>query len=90
MRRTQYLRYGIDCGMAIFFLVTFVTGLVKWTFLLRTLGLTAVILPVALLSDIHDWAGFLLGFVVAVHLWMNRAWILSMTKNVLAGMPDED
>jgi hypothetical protein len=39
-------------------------------------------------SDIHDRAGILLSLFVAVHLFLNRAWIISMTRKVLAGTMD--
>ena len=52
---------------------------------MRMLGLTEVVLPLALMSDIHDWSGVLLGIVVVVHVILNRGWILSMTKKMLGG-----
>ena len=85
MADIQVIRWCIDIGMAVLFVVVFVTGLFKWTLLMRALGLTDLVMPVALMSDIHDWAGLLLGFMVALHLFMNRAWIISTTKKVLAG-----
>ena len=39
--------------MGITFLVTFITGLFNWTLLMRTLGLTGIVLPLALMSEIH-------------------------------------
>jgi len=81
----QAIRWCIDLGMGITFLVTFITGLFKWTLFMRTLGLTDMVLPLALMSDIHDWAGFLLGVFVAIHLSMNRVWILTMTKKIITG-----
>jgi hypothetical protein len=85
----QAIRWGNDLALCITFLVTFVTGLFKWTLLMRTLGLTGLVFPLALMSDIHDWAGFLLGVFVAVHLFMNRAWIISTTKKMLRGGREE-
>ena len=89
MADMQFIRWCIDLGMAVLFVVTFVTGLFKWTLLMRTLGLTDLVLPVALMSNIHDWAGFLLGFMVVLHLYVNRVWIISTTKKMLAGISDE-
>jgi hypothetical protein len=40
-----------------------------------------------LMSDIHDWAGLTLGFFVAAHLVLNRAWIITMTRKILTGAP---
>jgi hypothetical protein len=31
-----------------------------------------LVLPLALMSDIHDWAGLALGFFVAAHLFFKR------------------
>ena len=81
----QVVRYCVDLSMGIVFLICFVTGLFKFTLLMRMLGLTGVVMPLALMSGIHDWSGVMLGIVVAVHLILNRGWILSMTKKMLGG-----
>ena len=81
----QVVRYCVDLSMGIVFLICFVTGLFKFTLLMRMLGLTGVVMPLALMSDIHDWSGVLLGIVVVVHVILNRGWILSMTKKLLGG-----
>ncbi|MDD1684927.1 MAG: hypothetical protein LUQ19_03440 [Methanoregula sp.] len=78
----QVVRYGIDALMGVVFLICFVTGLFKFTLLMRMLGLTGFILPLALMSDIHDWSGIVLGLFVALHLFLNRTWILSMTRKI--------
>jgi succinate dehydrogenase/fumarate reductase cytochrome b subunit len=52
---------------------------------MRLFGLTNLVLPIALMSEIHDWSGLALGFFVAGHLILNRAWILTMTRKILAG-----
>lgn len=86
-----YIRWGLDLGMGITFLVSFITGLFNWTLLMRSFGLTDIVLPLALMSEIHAWAGLLLGFFVAAHLFINRAWILAITKKILTGKrPDKD
>lgn len=85
MVTTQTVRWGIDIAMGITFLVTFITGLLNWTLMMRTLGLTDIVLPLALMSEIHSWAGPLLGVFVAVHLFLNRAWIIAMTRKILRG-----
>jgi len=81
----QLIKWTNDLCLAITFFLTFVTGLVKWTVFMRTLGLSDLVFPAALMSDIHDWAGFLMGIFVAAHLYMNRAWIISMTKRIFHG-----
>ena len=82
---TNRILYCIDLAMGFVFLVSFVTGLLKLTLLLRMTGLSAVVLPSALISDIHDGSGILLGFFVFLHLYLNRGWIISMTKKIREG-----
>jgi len=81
----QVVRWCLDLGMGIFFLVSFITGFFKFTLLMRIFGLTDLVLPLALMSDIHDWSGLALGFCVAAHLIINRQWIKTMTRKILSG-----
>ncbi len=79
------IRWGIDLVMGIAFTVSLVTGLLKLTLLLRLFGANNLILPTARISDIHDGAGVILGVCVGIHLFMNRQWIINMTRQVLKG-----
>jgi hypothetical protein len=76
--------------MAITFAVCFITGLLKFSLLLQVTGLNDVVLPSALISDLHDWSGVLLGLFVLLHLYLSRTWIIGMTKNVLGGARQKD
>ena len=79
------LQYATNVMMGIFFITSFVTGLLKFTLLLRLSGLNQLLLPSALISDIHDWSGIMLGLLVLFHLYMNRRWIITMTRNIVHG-----
>jgi hypothetical protein len=79
------VKWLIDLLMGISFLICFVTGLLKYQDLLQVTGLNNVVLPFALISDLHDWTGLLMGFFVFLHLVLNRHWILATTKKFLAG-----
>jgi hypothetical protein len=79
------VKWLIDLLMGISFLVCLVTGLLKYSVLLQLTGLNNVVLPAALISDLHDWTGLLMGFFVFLHLLINRRWIISTTKKILAG-----
>jgi len=81
----QVIRWCVDLAMGIVFLFSVMTGLFKFTLLTRSFGLTDIVLPSAQISEIHDWAGITLCFLVAVHLFLNRAWILSMTRKIFGG-----
>ncbi len=83
----QLVRWSVDVAMGTTFLVTVITGLFNWTLLMRTLGLTDIVLPLALMSEIHSWTGPLLAMLVFVHLFINRAWILATTKKIFLGNP---
>ncbi|MGD1004923.1 MAG: DUF4405 domain-containing protein [Methanoregulaceae archaeon] len=82
------VKWCVDLGMGITFLVSFVTGLFKFSLFQRMLGLYELPLPMAFISDIHDWSGLALGVFVAVHLFLNRQWIMTMTKKILSGKKD--
>ena len=80
----QFVKWFLDLAMGISFLVSFVTGFFKFTFLMRITGLVDLVLPLALMSDIHDWSGLALGFFVAAHLFLNRSWIMNMTRRIFS------
>jgi hypothetical protein len=82
----QIVRYCLDLSMGIVFLISFVTGIFKFTILMHMLGLTGIVMPLALMSDIHDWSGILLGILVAIHIILNRGWIVAMTRKILRGL----
>jgi hypothetical protein len=84
----QVVKWFVNLMLGIVFLCSMVTGMVKFTLFIRTFGLTDLVLPSAFLSDIHDWSGITLCLLVAVHLFLNRTWILSMTKKVVTGTTD--
>ena len=86
----QLVRYIVDLAMGAVFLVTLITGLFNWTLLMRTSGLTDIVLPLALMSEIHSWAGPVLAMLVFVHLIINRAWILATTKKILFDRSEEN
>ena len=81
----QIVKWCLDLGMGTVFLVSFITGFFKFTLLMRTFGLVDFVLPLALMSDIHDWSGLALGFFVAAHLFINRGWIREMTRKIVTG-----
>jgi hypothetical protein len=79
------IKWCVDLGLGITFVVSFTTGLIKFSLFQRMLGLNELPLPMAFISDIHDWTGIALGVFVAVHLFLNRQWIMTMTKKILFG-----
>jgi hypothetical protein len=75
------LNYFIDCGLIITFLLSFITGVIKfpeWTRFFRDVYL---IIPASLLSQIHDISGIIMGLFVLAHLALHWKWIVAMTKS---------
>jgi len=83
----KILIWSMDLVMGIVFGICFVTGLLKFTLLLRLTGLTGLVLPSARISDLHDLSGIVLGILVFIHLFTNRKWITTMTRQVIRGRP---
>jgi hypothetical protein len=79
------IKWGVDLALGIAFAISFITGLLKFPLFLRSSGLNQVVMPSASISDLHDWSGIALGLFVCLHLFLNRHWIVSMTKTILQG-----
>ena len=84
------VRWLVDVLLGIDFLICLVTGLLKYTVLLQLTGLNEMILPAAFISDLHDWSGLVLAFLVFVHLILNRRWIIMTTRKMFSGSKPGD
>jgi hypothetical protein len=58
----------------------FITGIIKWPFLIQTLGISFRQLPMAMITDIHDWSGLLLGLLALIHVIQYRYQVVRMIK----------
>ena len=74
------LNYAVDLGLIVTFLLTGVTGIIKFPGLLANLGVKVKELPWRQISQIHDWAGMVMVVLVAVHIALNFKWLVAMTK----------
>jgi cytochrome b subunit of formate dehydrogenase len=74
--------YWIDIGLAITFILTALTGILKFPGLIFKFGLTYKDLPMKTLSTIHDWSGIIMVLLVLIHLIFHFKWIVVMTKNL--------
>jgi len=72
--------YTIDLGMIVTSIFLLFTGLIK--FLEMWGNMTDLSYMAALLSDLHDWSGLILGVLVFSHLVLHLRWIAAMTKNI--------
>jgi hypothetical protein len=83
MRQTR-VKYLVDMGMLVAFLLCFATGIVKYPGFLPAVGLTPHMVPLFSISVLHDRSGLALGILVFVHLLLNRRWMVGVTKDILA------
>ncbi|NYT08021.1 MAG: DUF4405 domain-containing protein [Methanomicrobiales archaeon] len=81
MYRAQ-IKYIVDVGLAVSFILCFITGVIKFPGFLRAIDATHRVLPMRDLTIIHDWTGILMGLLVAVHLILNYRWIVAMTRQI--------
>jgi hypothetical protein len=82
MNKTK-LNYWIDLGLAVSFLICFITGIIKWPGLIKIIGTTAYkAIHFKNISNIHDISGLIMGLLVLIHLLLHWKWIIAMTKNI--------
>jgi membrane protein DedA with SNARE-associated domain len=82
MNRSK-LNYIIDVALAVSFLITFLTGIIKWPGLITNIGLSYQQIPYQKISQAHDYWGLIMGILVFIHLIVHWKWITSMTKKIL-------
>ena len=76
------IKYFVDFGLLISFLIVTVTGIFKFGSLLRAVGIDPAYseLPMRAISAWHDWSGVALALLVLIHLILNFDWIVATTK----------
>ncbi|MFH0966410.1 MAG: DUF4405 domain-containing protein [Methanobacteriota archaeon] len=64
-------------------IVCAITGLIKWPGLITALGLSYRQVPVALITNVHDWSGLLMAGLAAAHIFQFRGMMKQMTRGLL-------
>lgn len=77
------IKYILDIGLIISFLMVTLTGIFKFTGFREFFGITLGYRdpPMPLISSLHDWSGVAMAVIVLIHLILNWNWIVCMTKN---------
>ena len=85
------IKYVIDIGLLISFILVVITGIVKFGTLLRAIGINLDYkeLPMSQISLVHDWSGIFMALFVLIHLILNIDWIISTTKSFFKKKEDE-
>lgn len=79
-RVTKYL---IDVGLLISGALCAITGIIKLPAVLRLFNSGNVILPVPLLTIIHDLSGVVFVILIIAHLALNWRWMVGMTQTLM-------
>jgi len=58
------------------------TGLLKWPGLIPALGLRYREVPVALITDLHDWSGLVMTILIAVHVYQFRGFLKRIFQSI--------
>lgn len=60
-----------------------ITGFIKWPGLITGLGLTYRQVPLALITDIHDWSGLAMAILAALHVMQFRGIFRRMVRGLV-------
>lgn len=66
-----------------------ITGIIKWPGLIMALGLTYRQVPMALITDLHDWSGVLMAVLAAAHMYQFRGLMTRMARTYFKGVNHE-
>jgi hypothetical protein len=80
VKNRSITNYSIDLGIIVTSIILFFTGIIK--FLEIWGNFTGLSYLAALLSNLHDWSGLILGILVFIHLVLHWKWMVAMTKNL--------
>ncbi|MDD3176041.1 MAG: DUF4405 domain-containing protein [Candidatus Nanoarchaeia archaeon] len=75
------LNYWIDVGLAITFILTFITGIIKWPSFYQLVSTW----PLKQITFIHDWSGLVMSILIFIHLILHWNWIVVVTKSTFKG-----
>lgn len=81
MTNRIFLRYTIDMGLLISFLVCTITGIFKFPAITNSFKPVFRVIPATLMMLIHDWSGAVLVLFVLFHLILNWQWMITITKS---------
>ncbi len=59
------------------------TGLIKWPGLIPALGLTYRQVPLALITNLHDWSGLMMMVVAIAHVIQFKGMMKRMVRNLI-------
>ncbi|MDP7078822.1 MAG: DUF4405 domain-containing protein [Candidatus Undinarchaeales archaeon] len=82
MKRTD-INYIVDLAMAVFFLLSFITGLIKFPAVLVYVLQVYSSLPMYKINWVHDYSGLAFGSLGVIHIVLHWDWLVAMTRGKL-------
>jgi len=82
MEKNLIIKYFVDIGLAVAFLLNVITGILKFPSLTSYFRFIFRSISSYTLAWIHDWSGIVLVLLVLVHLILNFHWIVGITKSI--------
>ena len=82
LKKESVINYWIDIGLAISFLLVFVTGIFKFPLFTKAFSWVFRSVSYRTVSIIHDWSGLVMGILVLVHIALHWKWLVAMTENI--------
>jgi cytochrome b subunit of formate dehydrogenase len=82
MDKDLLIKYIVDVGLAVVFLLNVLTGILKFPSLTSYFKFIFRSISSYNLALIHDWSGLVLVLLVLIHLILNFRWIVGMTKSI--------
>jgi hypothetical protein len=80
--QVKIIKFGIDLGLLVTFLLMFITGIIKWPGFFAITGLSHFAFPMYQITLIHDRSGLIFGTLVILHLVLNGKWLVSTGKKL--------
>lgn len=87
--KRSHINYYIDIGMGITFLISFLTGVIKFKGALLFFAKIGIFFSAYWTTLIHEWAGLLMGVFVFIHLLLHfrliKVWSINLlnSKNLI-------
>lgn len=83
----QKINYFVDFLLLITFLITSITGLIKWRLLITSLGIANLyfVLPMGTIRLWHEWASFSMVILGWIHIILHWKWIFVTTRKIIKG-----
>lgn len=78
-----YWNYIVDMGLVVTFLLSGITGIIKFPGLLWYFGISFFQLPMRTINWLHNWMGIAMVVLVFIHLVLHWKWIVMVTKKII-------